>query len=65
MLIKLLPSHPIYPKIEALQYELTHAVNKWPFSAYQFMSDDERNEAIEMLLDEIGTELQFANRNQN
>ncbi len=49
-------SHPSYPKLEILQLELTHAINRWPFSIYQHMPEYELALTIEQLKHEIEQE---------
>lgn len=56
IMIKITASHPAYEKLSILQLELTHAINRWPFSAYQYLSEYELTLAIEQLKNEIEQE---------
>lgn len=55
-MLKITASHPSYPKLEILQLELTHAINRWPFSPYCIMPEYELTLTIEQLKHEIEQE---------
>ncbi len=62
--MKLLPSHPLYEKINTLQLILCMAVNKAQFTEFEHMPENERLEFIEHIKTQQQVEFDSANNQQ-
>lgn len=61
---RMMPSDPIYEKVNTLQHIIMTAVNRAPFTEFEHMPEPERQVAIAALLEEQGDELQNVDRRQ-
>lgn len=59
--MNILPSHPMYEKINTLQLILCMAVNRAPFSEFEYMPEDKRLEFIDYIKSQQQVEFDSVN----
>lgn len=59
--MNILPSHPMYEKINTLQLILCMAVNRAPFSEFEFMAEEERLEVVDYIKSQQQAEFDSVN----